>query len=639
MRAVIIGTDFIKDVDGSFKTIETNTNVGMDVNLGKYIDSASFTNFILDNSFEEIHLIYTNPNIQITDYSDIVNKDVDDNTSTFRDFLINSICTPNNITFVPHLLEQNSITIPHIDDSSSKLIIRLAYDTTALIDDEYSRDNFAFLKLMHDTDSNSIPKSYINDVDLGVDSIGTTLRDNGNHPNYCIKKRITPTDNKVYPKIYKVNTIEELNDLKSSLEVDEYIQEYIYNTDELINNKTFHYRSVDLVYGQLDSLNLYVYEKTNILPIVDNCDFDDDNKVQIWDRPRYLSKVLNGTNEISIKLDADETTKLVLPDNSIITANNLSVNDSLKSIRFANDESFTNSDNFSSSFTDIVNSVSVTSTNVISKDTFNYVGNIVNIVLDNGSKFSDIPHGKIFKITEDISSGSVQKNVIMSTYDHLKIGDELILINNETNLIETKLIQNVEYSYESLNAYRIDVEESDLFLSMEETENESKYAILTHNYDYDCGTMNCSTQILRCNDCTTGYYNQFNSGQCCRLPADGNSYFIPSCWSPGYFGLNFVDLATFAGYCNGNKPSDMNLKKNIKYSHTLPRGLRIYTFEFIDEFVKVQKEKYDEDYSGKWQGILAQDLLGTEYEDCLNLRDDRFFEVNYSKLNLELTKI
>jgi hypothetical protein len=636
MRAVIIGTDFIKDTDGSFKTIETNTNVGMDVNVGRYIDSASFTNFILDNSFEEIHLIYTESNIQITDYSDIVNRNVDDNTSNFKEFLINSICTPNNITFVPHLLEQNSITIPHIDDSTSKLIIRLAYDTTALIDDEYSRDNFAFLKLMHDTDSNSIPKSYINDSDLGVDSIGTTLRDNGNHPNYCIKKRITPTDNKVYPKIYKVNTIEELNNLKSSLEVDEYIQEYIYNTDELINNKTFHYRSVDLVYDQLDSLNLYVYEKTNILPIVDNCDFDDDNKVQIWDRPRYLSKVLNGTNEISIKLDADETTKLVLPDNSIITANNLSVNDSLKSIRFTNDESFTNLDNFSSSFTDIVNSVNVTSTNVISKDTFNYVGSIINIVLDNGSKFSDIPHGKVFKIIEEISSGSVEKNVIMLTYGQLKIGDELILIDNETNLIETKLVQNIEYSYESLNAYRIDVEESDLFLSMEETEGESKYAILTHNYDYDCVQSYCNDYpgvVVNCRDCNTDYLGFYSLGQCCRT-----NYGI-GCFTFGYFGYNYTGPSNSAGYCNGFKPSDMNLKKNIVYSHTLPRGLRIYTFEFIDDFVSTQKENFNDDYSGKWQGILAQDLLGTEYEDCLILREDRFFEVNYSKLNLELTKI
>jgi hypothetical protein len=81
------------------------------------------------------------------------------------------------------------------------------------------------------------------------------------------------------------------------------------------------------------------------------------------------------------------------------------------------------------------------------------------------------------------------------------------------------------------------------------------------------------------------------------------------------------------------------LKKNIFYSHTLPRGLKIYTFEFNDDFVSIQKEKYNEDYSGKWQGILAQDILDTEYEDCINLRDDGFFEVNYTKLNTELTKI
>jgi hypothetical protein len=635
MRAVIIGTDFVKDVDGSFKAMETNTNIGMDINIGNNIDATTFTNFVLNNSFEEIHLIYTNPNIQITDYTDLKNRNVDDNTSTFRDFLINSVCTPNNITFVPHLLEQNSITIPHIEDSTSKLVIRLSYDTTALIDDEYSRDNFAFLKLMHDTDSNSIPKSYINDEDLGVDSIGTTLRDNGNHPNYCIKKRITPADNKVYPKLHKVNTIEELNNLKSLLEVDEYIQEYVYNTDELINNKTFHYRSVDLVYGELDSLNLYVYEKTNILPIVDNCDFDNDNRVQVWDRPRYLSKVLNGTGEISMKLDADETTKLVLPDDSIITANNVSVNDSLKSIEFTNDSSFSNLNNFSSSFSTIEDSMSVISVNVLSKDTFNYVGRIVNIVLNNGSKFSDVPHGRVFKIIKETISGSVENNVIMSTYDHLKIGDELMLLNNETNLIETKFIQNIEYSFESLSAYRIDVDKSDLFLSMEETESESKYAIVTHNYDYDCEIQNCDSggSILICLDCYTGYSSQTSSGACCRNSLGSG------CWTVGSFGLNFVALATPSAYCNGNKPSDMNLKKNIVYSHTLPRGLRIYTFEFIDDFVSTQKENFNDDYSGKWQGVLAQDLLGTEFEDCLILREDRFFEVNYSKLNLELTKI
>jgi hypothetical protein len=280
--------------------------------------------------------------------------------------------------------------------------------------------------------------------------------------------------------------------------------------------------------------------------------------------------------------------------------------------------------------------MSLITVSVLAKDTFNYVGNIVHIVLDNGSKFSDVPHGRVFKVVQETSSGSVENNVIMCTYEQLKIGNELILINNETNLIETKLIQNIEYSYESLNAYRIDVDQSDLFLSMEETENESKYAILTHNYDYDCIIRYCNDypgNTIICNDCTTGYSGQYNFGQCCRTST------FSGCWAFGTYGLNFVGPANAGAYCNGQKPSDMNLKKNIKYSHTLPRGLRIYTFEFIDEFVSAQKENFNDDYSGKWQGVLAQDLLGTEFEDCLILREDRFFEVNYSKLNLELTKI
>jgi hypothetical protein len=176
---------------------------------------------------------------------------------------------------------------------------------------------------------------------------------------------------------------------------------------------------------------------------------------------------------------------------------------------------------------------------------------------------------------------------------------------------------------------------------MEETENESKYAILTHNYDYDCQEMYCQDfagQYILCQDCSTGTTGYYTIPNCCRTSQLSTCVVAISTFFGGT-SLSPTGPANSGGYCNGQKPSDMNLKKNIVYSHTLPRGLRIYTFEFIDDFVSTQKENFNDDYSGKWQGILAQDLLGTEYEDCLNLRDDRFFEVNYSKLNLELTKI
>lgn len=639
MRAVIIGTDFLKDTDGSFKVIETNTNIGMDVAVNNYIDTTSFTNFVLDNSFTEIHLIYTAATIGITDTAPI-----EADRLNFLNFLKTSICEPNEITFVKHKLDDNSLTIPFIEDGDNKLIIRITYDTTALIDDTYARDNWEFLKLMYDNSPNSIPKTYINDTELGFDSIGITLRDNGNHPNYVIKKRITPTDNKIYPILHKLDTIEDLNNLKSSLELDEYIQEYILNLDDVWENKLSHYRSVDMIYGsELDSLNLFVCEKTNILPIVTNCDFDDNNKIQIWDRPRYVSKVLNGTSEISIRLDADETTKVIMSDDTIKTANNLNINDAVKTIELQNDISFIINDNWSGSYINISENFNITSSIVLEKNTFDYFGPITNITLTNGSKFSDVPHGRIFKVIERPTETSVETIVVQINYEMLNINDRLLLINTETNEIETSLIQSIEYSFESLQAYRINIEESDVFFSMEETENQSKYAILTHNYDYDCKRAYCDTYgEIQGADCRTGGYGWggcgWSDGGCFRYDGPYTTA-TNSCYYSGTYGCNFSCGTTWGAYCNQFKPSDKKLKKNIKYSHTLSRGFKIYTFEFIDEFVTAQKDIHNDDYSGKWQGILAQDLLNTEYENCLNLREDGYFEVDYTKLNIEFKKI
>jgi hypothetical protein len=633
MRAVITGTDFIKDTDGSFKAIETNTNIGMDVDITKHIDSGSFTNFVLDNNIQEVHLIYTSANIEIFE----TYEELSINTN-FRTFLSGSICLPNEITYVEHRLEKDSITIPQIDDADNKLIIRVSYDTTALMDDVYAKDNWEFLKIMHENDANSVPKCYINDVYLGIDIIVEDLRDNGNHPNYCIKKRITPSDNKVYPKLYKIDTIEELENLKSSLQIDEYIQEYIYNTEELIENKLFHYRSVDLVYNQLDSLNLYVYNKTNVAPVVTDCDFNDNKEVEYWDRPRYVSKVLNGTNEISVRLDADATTKIVLNDNSIITADNLNTNDEVKSIHFNDVISTLKSDNWSVSYSSFSQNYNITPSTVIEKDTFEYYGPIINLELDNGSMFSDVPHGIIFKVISIPVEDTIETNVVQTEYNNLSIGDTLIVLNNETNTIETKVVQNILYSFEKLEAYRINVEESDFFFSMEETENQPTYGILTHNYDYDCRIIECEGSggpaAYKCDDGEYPYspFCGFTPGGCYRYggPYGTNT---PSCNYLGIYGCNYASGAYWSSYCNGQK-SDKRLKKNINFLYEQENGIKIYEFEFLDEVVK-----NNPDLEGKWRGVIAQDLINTKFEEALTLEDDGYFIVDYDKISVELIKL
>ena len=70
MRAVILGTDFVKDIDGSFKTLETNTNVGLEISFDKYVND-SFKEFIISNNFTEIVIIYNTANTSPTENIDI----------------------------------------------------------------------------------------------------------------------------------------------------------------------------------------------------------------------------------------------------------------------------------------------------------------------------------------------------------------------------------------------------------------------------------------------------------------------------------------------------------------------------------------------------------------------------------------
>jgi len=155
MRAVIIGTDFMKDTDGSFKALETNTNVSLGLQFANNFDSSSFETFVESNSFTEIKLISNKNNTNIIndftfDYdldeylraNENTNKDI-----SFQTYLKN-YCSGSNITFENIETEENAITIPFIEDADNKLIIRLSYDTTALIDDTYARDNWEFLKLI-----------------------------------------------------------------------------------------------------------------------------------------------------------------------------------------------------------------------------------------------------------------------------------------------------------------------------------------------------------------------------------------------------------------------------------------------------------------------------------------------------------
>jgi hypothetical protein len=72
-------------------------------------------------------------------------------------------------------------------------------------------------------------------------------------------------------------------------------------------------------------------------------------------------------------------------------------------------------------------------------------------------------------------------------------------------------------------------------------------------------------------------------------------------------------------------PSDIRLKENIRYLET-KNGLRLYSFNYLNE-------------SEEFVGVMAQDLMNTKYEDAAILRSDGYYNVNYSKLGIEMMRL
>ena len=668
MRAVITGTDYIKDIDGSFKAIETNTNIGLAVDITRYFNADEFTQFVSASGFTNIHVIHNTPNLQYfygpvelepanLDFSNI-------GCETSLMGVLNYAFSGSEVQVEQNVVHENSVSIPEIEDSETTLIIRIAYDATSIIDDTYARDNWEFLKLMHDSNPSSIAKTYINDSELGFDSIGDDIRDNGNHPNYCVKKRITPANNNIYPKLYKISTIQELNDLKAGLEMDEYLQEYICNTSDTLNNKLKVYRSVDMVYGpELDIMNLWVVEGTNLMDIIDTPDYDNDNQIQIWDRNRYTTKYNEKTDDIAIKLSADTNTKILDINNNIVTIDDLNVGDAVKSIKWPGVRfvpSGSTITDFTGSVDRILNDFNVTSSAVLTKVEQEYFGEIIEFELENGARFSDVGHA-MFLVEKEVSGSTIVAG--FERYEMLEnTGSNVFVWDNETNSIQKSKITNIWYSYQKLTAFTLDVGSPDLFLTLEESDN-NRYGLVTHNYTYDCRNYSCPSfgVYVTCTLCGSGDFTNCHdtySPKCCR---DGSFFYFvfeyrtvieqnytKDCQLPFFYyvphpfipnaeiqiaACDPADTPTAGSYCNGQKPSDINLKKDIKFLYK-KNELSVYKFTYTDEIKKLWNTEYGESLEGEWIGTIAQDLIDTKWESALVKNPKGFYVINYDLLPL-----
>ena len=512
MKALLLATDYLKDVDGSFKILETNTSIAIATHFPQnYFNSERFNQFVIDNGITEIYFLIHRGG------GNIDSIDLNYNEGDVEDSFFSVVPESVGESITYHIKPSpNDVTPFYIEDASNRLIIRLAYDENALIDETYAKDNFNFLKLISDDDPSLICPTYFNDgLGLSVDTLGQTMRDNGVYPNYIIKKRFPTTNYGEYPKVLKLNTIEDLNSIKDNLLDDEILQEYILNINDLEGGKLKTYRTIQMVYGP----NLEVYDimdpftHTNKLPIDNTVDYDENGMIQTWERPKFLQKVHN--TMLNDRFHTYSFTNILLNDNTIKSVNDVMVGDVIKTNALYN----LNVDQehlwkyYSEPSNLVFTGSTTTTTQVVEKDSGSDLALTVKFVLDNGLDFTYGNNGVV--LTEDTDG-----NVKFVEINQLSIGDKVVINHIETDQFESRIITSLIYEYKSVIRYVFDVEESDLYLKVDDSVSPQFYMI-NHNPAGFCScyvgsNLSCNAPCLSSGECENNL-----RGICCENPPKG----------------------------------------------------------------------------------------------------------------------
>lgn len=456
MKAVLIATDYIKTSTGEYKVLETNTNASLaplELLDTTILEWNNLKSFIESNGFASVNVIYPGYDSGIRDI--------------IKDICENQI---GGITFNAYETTQGSVTVPYIEDASDSFTIRISYDTTAIIDSDYAADKYNFVRALGSLDCK--PKSYIVDVvDDFVDL--TEIVYTEGIPNFIVKKRYSNYDKYVFPKLYEIKSVEELNDLKTSINgTEEFIQEYL--PSELIDNTHSIIRGIDLLYGgNLDIISLGGYKVGNIIPVdVWETTFEATGLLAKKDRAKYITYTYNVEDRKNYIVDVDED--ITMADGSIKLFDDIVVGDQVKSIGIPgldDDEVIANMNTWTGSFQNFSENFYVTSSQVVDKIVSPEISDLfIKITFEDGSQWDDNETSHIL-----VKEGD---NIRFKSVNDFVIGDVIECIETINYTLVHKTISNLSIVFkENIRLGEIDVEAKDVFLPLVA----NNLAVIQHN--------------------------------------------------------------------------------------------------------------------------------------------------------------
>lgn len=454
MKGTIIGSDLLQSGE-SVKFLEINTNTTIYNQGADLLDYTSLFSMLVSNEITEFHYIWTD----LSSYLPLNEK------YRFKE-IIEQGCLENNITFTEYALPSNSVTVPYIEDSPSKFILRQSFDTTALVDETYCADKFEFFSLM--SGSTYVPKTYFTSSTLDLDTLTDVDYETTTNPNILIKARTPVYSGFDYPSIYRISNPEELSEIKNSTESNHLVQEFIFSEDNLVEGRYSITRSIDIIYGSnLDVIHMGGYTQSTIIPITFTPDefVPGTNKLNQKSRYKYITKGIG--NFASNDYHTDDDSVILNYDGTLTDVDTIQLGDLVRSIDFTD----FNGNQAAEFKEEIIEVYGWSSTLQQSNDTLSQTGTtlqdmvssevdtiFIRITLSDGRTWSDAPSTTYYIEEKDSTSTRFEK------LNKMYVGDKLIITDSSTNLLTTIEITSLEMEHAKKTIYSLDFEPSDLFL-------------------------------------------------------------------------------------------------------------------------------------------------------------------------------
>jgi len=449
------------DKDGNLRPIEINTAVGWDgpEKVEEDADCLDLTNlyqFVVDNNFQAIHYVGDIGPLHVA---------------------LEAHYKESSVTYEFHGVGSTSITIPYIEDNETTLIIRSAYDTTALVDDTYCRDKIEFMNLVKDSSFRS-KFAYVDSNGTLISNI-TSINDNGEHPNFILKSRFPGYDKTVYPKFFKVTTQSELDTLIANNVTEEYfLMEYLYNPNKLWEGHLTVIRSLNILFPpNLESIQIGQYTKLNQNMLLNNVTYDP-NTFEV-DSDFKESYSTNPPTASQPKLLDTDTVEMA--DGTFKTALDLQVGDAIKTIQIPNEagisiDSYISS-NFGITYEELVSSAIYTTNIVTKKQKVNTLTFINELVFEDGSTWEDTMGSRYLVDREGA--------VTFKSLFYILPGDSVILLDttdDNINFVKKTVTSNTQ-TKSVFSGWYISVETAMLFLTKTSgSSNNESFVSIEHNY-------------------------------------------------------------------------------------------------------------------------------------------------------------